>query len=465
MADFIRSQSTEDRGLTQEQLRELLAWLRPLQQALTLESDRGCCNLQGRQQRFDSFLQQQLAQPPQDLLPPGAPERLARLQQGYCGYVDLADSGRRRLVTETRQWLHELRHRLEPSAPMKPPRLKLKPAERGKVARTLALDSGLTQLQGVGPKLAARLAGIGLLLVRDLLKHYPRDHVDYATRRRIEALEPGETATIVATIHRCNGFVSPRNPNLAILELQLQDPTGRIKVSRFLAGRRFSSPAYLKGQQRLYPVGATVAVSGLVKDGGYGLTFQEPLIEVLESSDAPVQSRSIGRLLPVYPLTEGVASDRFRQLIDQVLPLTKTWPEPLGQEERQRWELITCGDALEGCMPPAISRPWTRLAAGWSSMNFCCFSSVCWVDVGTCASVPRRSWIQPHRPLVWWRNFFPCCPFPSPLLSNGCSLKSRRICSAPNRWRGWCRVMWVPEKRWWRSPPCSARSVRDGRGP
>ena len=353
MADFIRSQSTEDRGLTQEQLRELLAWLRPLQQALTLESDRGCCNLQGRQQRFDSFLQQQLAQPPQDLLPPGAPERLARLQQGYCGYVDLADSGRRRLVTETRQWLHELRHRLEPSAPMKPPRLKLKPAERGKVARTLALDSGLTQLQGVGPKLAARLAGIGLLLVRDLLKHYPRDHVDYATRRRIEALEPGETATIVATIHRCNGFVSPRNPNLAILELQLQDPTGRIKVSRFLAGRRFSSPAYLKGQQRLYPVGATVAVSGLVKDGGYGLTFQEPLIEVLESSDAPVQSRSIGRLLPVYPLTEGVASDRFRQLIDQVLPLTKTWPEPLGQEERQRWELITCGDALEGLHAPS----------------------------------------------------------------------------------------------------------------
>ena len=42
----------------------------------------------------------------------------------------------------------------------------------------------------MGPKLAARLASIGLLLVRDLLKHYPRDHVDYATRRRIEALEP-----------------------------------------------------------------------------------------------------------------------------------------------------------------------------------------------------------------------------------------------------------------------------------
>lgn len=365
MAEFTRSQHAEPRGLNRDQLQEFLAWQKPLQQALSLESERGCSNLQGRQQRFDSFLQQQLSKPLEHLLPSGAPERLARLRQGFDGYADLAEPGRRRLVTETRQWLHELRHRLEPSAPMAPPRLKLKASDSGRVVRSLSLDSGLTQLQGVGPKLAARLASIGLLLVRDLLKHYPRDHVDYATRRRIEALEPGETATIVATIHRCNGFVSPRNPNLAILELQLHDPTGRIKVSRFLAGRRFSSPAYLKGQQRMYPTGATVAVSGLVKDGGYGLTFQDPLIEVLESRDAPLRSRSIGRLLPVYPLTEGVGSDRFRQLIDQVLPLTKTWPEPLQDEERQRWDLISCGQALQGLHAPddqqALDRARRRL--------------------------------------------------------------------------------------------------------
>ena len=204
----------------------------------------------------------------------------------------------------------------------------------------------------MGPKLAGRLAAIGLLLVRDLLKHYPRDHVDYATRRRIEALVVGETATIVATIRRCNGFVSPRNPNLAILELQLQDPTGRIKVTRFLAGKRFSSPAYLKGQQRLYPQGATVAVSGLIKEGPYGVTFQDPLIEVLESSAAEVRSRSIGRLMPVYGLTEGVAADRFRQLIDQVLPLARAWPDPLSPVERQHWSLVSLPEAFQGLHAP-----------------------------------------------------------------------------------------------------------------
>ena len=350
MADSLRSQ--DPRGLNREQLSVLLCWLKPLQQALSLEVETGFNNLQGRQQRFDGFLIHQLSEPPALPYPPGVEDRLRGLQQGFVGYGDLAESGRRRLVTDTRQWLHELRLRLEPSAPMAPPRLRVASSSTSAPLRELGLDSPLTQLRGVGPKLAGRLAAIGLLLVRDLLKHYPRDHVDYATRRRIEALVVGETATIVATIRRCNGFVSPRNPNLAILELQLQDPTGRIKVTRFLAGKRFSSPAYLKGQQRLYSQGATVAVSGLIKEGPYGVTFQDPLIEVLESSNAEVRSRNIGRLMPVYGLTEGVAADRFRQLMDQVLPLARTWPDPLSQTECRHWSLVSLPEAFQGLHAP-----------------------------------------------------------------------------------------------------------------
>ncbi len=333
----------------------------PLQRSLGLEADRAFQNLQGRQQRFHEFLHQQLATPPTVPFPQGVTERMSKLSAAFATYPELADPARRRLVTDARQWLHELRHRLEPSAPMAPPRLKVQASSKSggdastghqRSTSALQLDSPITQIRGVGPKLAARLASIGLLLVRDLLRHYPRDHVDYSAMRRIEALVSGETATIVATIRRCNGFVSPRNPNLAIIELQLQDPTGRLRVSRFLAGKRFSSPAYLKGQQRLYPVGATVAVSGLVKDGPYGITFQDPLIEVLDSPSSPVKSPSIGRLLPVYALTEGVGADRFRSLIDQVLPLALTWPDPLPAEVQRQFELPTLADALHALHAP-----------------------------------------------------------------------------------------------------------------
>ena len=352
MADPIGFNAAAERGLTSEQLSLLLTWMLPIQRSLGLEADRGFQNLQGRQQRFHAFLQQQLAAPPAVPFPQGVSERMSKLSSGFADYPELADPARRRLVTDARQWLHELRHRLEPSAPMAPPRLKVQASPQQRASSPLQLDSPITQIRGVGPKFAARLASIGLLLVRDLLRYYPRDHVDYSAMRRIEALVSGETATIVATIRRCNGFVSPRNTNLAIIELQLQDPTGRLKVSRFLAGKRFSSPAYLKGQQRLYPVGATVAVSGLVKDGPYGITFQDPLIEVLDSPSSPVKSPSIGRLLPVYPLTEGVGADRFRSLIDQVLPLAASWPDPLPAVIQRQFQLPAVSEALQALHAP-----------------------------------------------------------------------------------------------------------------
>ena len=109
----------------------------------------------------------------------------------------------------------------------------------------------------------------------------------------------------MATVRRCHAFVSPRNPQLAILDLQLQDCSGRMQASRFSIGRRFTSPAWLQTQKRLYAVGVRVAASGLVREGPAGPCFRDPLLEVLDSPGAPLRSQQIGRLVPVYALTEG----------------------------------------------------------------------------------------------------------------------------------------------------------------
>jgi ATP-dependent DNA helicase RecG len=151
----------------------------------------------------------------------------------------------------------------------------------------------------------------------------------------------------VATVRRSHSFTSPRNPNLSILELQLVDVTGRLKVSKFFAGKRFSSPGWLKLQQRQYPPGATVAVSGLVKDTPYGPAFQDPLMEVLASPSAPVRSEQIGRLLPVYGLTEGLTADRLRSLIRPVVAAASAWGDPLPVAVREQLHLLPLGEALQ----------------------------------------------------------------------------------------------------------------------
>jgi ATP-dependent DNA helicase RecG len=162
--------------------------LQPLQTALGLEAERGCPDLQGRQERFHAFLSRQLQTPPPCPLPADSQQRLAQMAASFAGYPQLNEAARRRLVTSTRQWLHDLRQRLEPSTTMAPPRLRFD-APPTPAARTPSpspsrqggqptLDTPLGQVKGVGPKLAERLAALGLLLVRDLLLYYPRDYVD-----------------------------------------------------------------------------------------------------------------------------------------------------------------------------------------------------------------------------------------------------------------------------------------------
>jgi ATP-dependent DNA helicase RecG len=287
-------------------------------------------------------------------------QRLEALAREFDGYPSLSLGERQSLVRRLRQTLHDLRRQRQEPRPVGPPRLRLasptttEPLD-GRQAARISPQTPLAEVAGIGPRTATRMAALGLLVVRDLVHHYPRDYLDYAHLVRIASLEPGRTATIVATVRRSHAFASPRNPNLAILELHLQDVTGRLRVSRFFAGRRFSSPGWLKAQQRLYPVGATVAVSGLVKESPYGPCFADPLLEVLEAPGATVRSEQIGRLVPVYPLTEGLSGERLGKAITALLPSVSRWPDMLPEALRRQLDLPSRGEALQG-----IHRPGDR---------------------------------------------------------------------------------------------------------
>ena len=79
-----------------------LAWLRPLQQSLSLEADKGFLDLQGRHERFHAFLSRQLATPPPVTLPKDSLMRLQSLATDFAAYPELDDAGRRRLVPGSR---------------------------------------------------------------------------------------------------------------------------------------------------------------------------------------------------------------------------------------------------------------------------------------------------------------------------------------------------------------------------
>jgi ATP-dependent DNA helicase RecG len=326
-------------------------WLR-LQKALSVEADRGFNDLMGSQYRFSEFLSLSFSQPPAAL---SAREqaKLQELAAEFAAYTDLSFSQRQHLVAETRRFLHQTRRSLEEQqpAPISPPLPSSKPPrtvplveakQKGKVT----LDQTVTYLPGIGTKNSERLGKLGLYTVKDLLYYYPRDHIDYARQVNIRELAPGETVTIIATVKRCNCFNSPRNAKLTIFELTVQDRSGQLKLSRFYPGSRYRNRGWQEQQKRQYPPGAVIAASGLVKQDKYGTTLEDPQIEVIDHSNASIDSLKVGRVVPVYPLTEGVPADIVRKAIVAALPAAAQIPDPLPDGLRAKYELVGLSEAI-----------------------------------------------------------------------------------------------------------------------
>jgi ATP-dependent DNA helicase RecG len=329
--------------------RETPDWIK-LQKALSIEADRGFSDLQGNQYRFSEFLCLSFGQTP----PVQAPDDRRRWQEmavKFANYPQLSLTQRRHVVAEARRFLYQLQQELE--TPAEPPQPKVPRTtaiadslpKRSSI-RPITLEQTLDRLAEVGQTKSKLLERLALFTVKDLLFYYPRDHIDYARQVSIANLIAGETVTLIGEVKSCNCFSSPKNKQLTIFELRLKDRTGQIKLNRFFPGTRYNNRGWQEKLKRQYPVGAIVAASGLVKQNKYGLTLENPEIEVLDSQGGRIESMKIGRLLPVYALTEGVPADLVRKAIVACLPAIAQIKDPLPRGLRDRYSLIDLQKAL-----------------------------------------------------------------------------------------------------------------------
>jgi len=317
-------------------------WLR-LQRALAVEAERGFVDLMGKQYRFSEFLSLSFGKLP-DGLPFEERQRWHEMATEFANYPQLTLEERQSLVANTRRYIYTT-FQATPPAKAQPYSNKVKLAKTTSLAAeinerlTPTLDQPLTSLAEIGARRASYLARLGLSTVRDVLFYYPRDHIDYARQVNIRELAEGETVTIVGKIYRCSCFSSPSNSKLTILEVILKDNTGQIKLNRFFAGSRYSNRGWQEQQKRRYPVDAIVAASGLVKKNNYGVTLKDPELEILASPGDAIDSLTIGRVVPVYALTEGVSADMVRQAVIAALPCASQLKDPLPAALRKHYEL------------------------------------------------------------------------------------------------------------------------------
>ena len=211
------------------------------------------------------------------------------------------------------------------------------------------LEAPLTTLPGIGPKLAETLARLGLTQVGDLLWHLPARYQDYSQLRTIKELRIGEEVTVRATVHSL--FSRRTRTGKKLTTAKLFDKTGTIQA-------HFWNP-YI--QKYLFPE-RTYYFSGKIKSVSGQRVLDNPEFEL--ASDDPTHT---ARIVPIYPLTEGLSPRVLRKHIRQVV---ETWadrlPDPLPRALRQRLGFPAIGQALRQIHFPeneeALQRARRRLA-------------------------------------------------------------------------------------------------------
>jgi ATP-dependent DNA helicase RecG len=193
-------------------------------------------------------------------------------------------------------------------------------------------DGPVQYLRGVGPARAALLARLGIETIRDLLLHLPRRHEDRRNPTPLAHLVPdGEQAALVR-IESCR--IARTRRGLTLVRAGIVDQSGTAHAVWF-------NQPYLA--QRLTR-GLQVSLYGRVERTGRGVQFVAPEIEIL---DPDAEAWNVGRLVPVYPATEGLPQRALRALMREALAgHAEGLPDALPPAVRAAHRLPELGAAL-----------------------------------------------------------------------------------------------------------------------
>lgn len=212
------------------------------------------------------------------------------------------------------------------------------------------LKAPLTAIRGVGAKQAERLARLGLQTIRDVLYFFPRRYDDYSCLKPINRLEYGEEVTIIARVWEAGTRES--RGGMPIFKAILTDGTGFIEATWF--NQPFLAERIRPGQQ--------IVISGRVDEYLGHLCFTSPEWEPLQP-----ELLHTGRLVPVYPLTEGISAKWLRQMVHRTVEYwAPRLPDHLPPSLREEYGLVDLSTALRQAHFPdnrsALEKARYRLA-------------------------------------------------------------------------------------------------------
>ena len=206
----------------------------------------------------------------------------------------------------------------------------------------MELATPLKHVLGIGPSLAFKLSRLNLNTVGDLIYHFPFRYDDFSSIKPASETQIGEVVTLKGEIWSIKNIYTRYGKVLT--QALFNDGTSPIQLTWF-------NQSYLTKQIK---AGDRLQVSGKLTKYQSKLSIMVPRWEKLSTnSDSRREGVSLltqsslhtGRLVPVYPETEGLTSKWMVAKINQLLPLTlKTIVDPLPEEIKGN--MLSLADAI-----------------------------------------------------------------------------------------------------------------------
>jgi len=230
-------------------------------------------------------------------------------------------------------------------------------------------DTAIQYVKGIGPAKARLFGKLGVSTIEEACLFIPRRYEDRSRIISIHDARVGQTETIIGEVKLVQ-VITTRKRNGHIFEVVVDDQTGFISVKWFRYNYKY--------MKQTFRIGVRAALYGLIEYNQYsrfGKEMYHPEYEILgeeeegDSTDGHVfeDDSPMGRVVPVYPATEGfpqrVVRELMRRILEQGIPIM---PDILPVYIQKQHGLISLQQALQEIHFPETSADVTALNSGTS---------------------------------------------------------------------------------------------------
>ncbi len=205
-----------------------------------------------------------------------------------------------------------------------------RPEEPAAEPDPVGLAQSVIALKGIGPSISDQLRKLGVETIWDLLYLFPRRYDDYTLMKPINQLRYGDQVTVIGTIWETRARRT--RGNQVMVQSVISDGTGSIQATWF-------NQPWLSEKLK---AGTQIVLSGKIDQYLGRPVMSAPEWEALEWD--PLRTR---RIVPVYPLTQGLSGNKLRDLLrTAVSDWAPRIPDPLPRSVRQSQNLYSLPQAI-----------------------------------------------------------------------------------------------------------------------